>query len=159
MTIILACFCLLGNGIFNNLYYLNSDDKQVRYDIGLEVDTLDQLQGAIDFINENELEVGYADYWLTNIITEATDGRVTMLPISYDNEYHVLVYFDLLTSSLFREKEFVEDKSVFMLTNIPQSSYFGATELSQYAVLAYQDDNYWIYIFDFPTEVWEHLNY
>ena len=159
LAIILVCFCLLSNGIFNNFYYLNPHDKQVKYDIGLEVDTLNQLQGAIDFINENELELGYADYWLTNIITEATDGRVTMIPISYDNEYHVLVYFDLLTSPLFREKEFVEDKSVFIITNIPQSSYFGATELSQYSVLAYQDDNYWIYIFDFPTEVWEHLNY
>ena len=156
--IILASLCMLINGVYTNLYYLNPDDKQVVYDPGIDVNTLEHLQGAIDFIQDNELEVGYAYFWDANVVTEATDGSVTMIPIEYDTEYHVLVYHDILTNLRYREEEFVEDKSVFVLATIAHSYYFGDTELAQYSILAYEDEYYRIYIFDFSTDVWEHLN-
>lgn len=157
-AVALACLCLLAGGVYNNLYYLNPDDKQVEYDIGIDVHTLDKLSGAIEFINENELEVGYADFWLASIITEATDGRVAMIPIDYDYEYHVLVYHDILYNLQTLEESFIEDKSVFALTTIAQSYYFGDTDLAQYGILAYEDEEYRIYIFDFPTDVWEMMD-
>ena len=157
-AVALACLCLFANGVYNNFYYLNPDDKQVNYDPGIDVNTLDHLQGAIDFIEENELEVGYAYFWDASVVTEITDGHVTMIPIAYDNNYHVLAYQNVLTDQRFREEAFVEDKSVFLLATIAHSGYFSATELAQYSILAYEDDYYKIYIFDFPTEVWEHLN-
>ena len=157
-AIALACLCLLCNGVYNNLYYLNPDDKQVSYDPGIDIHTLDHLQGAINFIEENELEVGYAYFWDSNIVTEATNGRTVMIPIAYDNEYHVLAYHGILTSLTYREEAFVEDKAVFLLATIAHSGFFGETELAQYSLLAYEDEYYRIYIFDFSTEVWEHLN-
>jgi hypothetical protein len=157
-AVALACLCLFLNGAYNNLFYLDPADNQVDYDPGINVHTLERLQGAIDFIDENELEVGYAYFWDANIITEATDGRVTMIPINYDNTLNVLSYHEVLTSLTYREKEFVEDKAVFLLATIAHSGYFAATELAQYSVLAYEDEFYRIYIFDFSTEVWEHLN-
>jgi hypothetical protein len=154
----LACLCLFANGVYNDFYYQNPDDKQVQYDPGIDIHTLDHLQGAIHFIEENELEVGYAYFWDSSIVTEATDGRVTMISIDYDTENNVLAYHDFLTDLKWQQEDFVEDKSVFLLATIAHSGFFSATELAQYSVLAYEDAYYRVYIFDFSTDVWDNLN-
>jgi len=155
-VVALACLCLLCGGVYNNLYFLDPDDKQVQYDIGIDIDTLDHMQGTVDFIKENELDVGYAEFRSANIVTEATNGRTAMIPIDYDTRYNVLVYHDCLTNPQNCSAEFIEDESVFLLATIAQSGFFSATELAPYGTEGYEDAYYRIYLFDFPDEIWEH---
>ena len=114
------------------------------------------MEGTVGFLEDNGLEVGYAYFWDANIITEATEGRVKMVPIAYDTRYHVLAYLDTLTDLRCRENSFVVGKAVFLLASQAHSAYFSETELALYSVLTYEDAYYRIYAFDCPTEVWEH---
>jgi hypothetical protein len=157
MLVILASLCLLANGIYNNLYYLQPDGKQVMYNAGIDIRAKDHLDGAIAFIEENDLEVGYATFWNANLLTEATNGRIPMIPVIRAYPDSAFRYDDILTDARCRELPFVEDKTVFLLLTLSEGDIFSNTDLAQYSIPAYEDAYYRIYVFDFSDEVWTYL--
>jgi hypothetical protein len=42
--------------------------------------------GLIDYLNNNQLKYGYADYWDSNILTYLSNERVIVLPITINNQ-------------------------------------------------------------------------
>ena len=155
----LACFILFANGVYNNLYFINPDDKQVSYSHLTEekIDTIQLCRGVVDFIEENGYEVGYATHWQANIITAVTNGRIPMIRIIRFYPYPVYTYDDALTYKETRELSFVEDKDMFLLLTRDEADVFSGSELAAFAIPVYEDENYKIFTFDFSTEVWEYL--
>lgn len=153
--VVLACVCLLCNGIYNNLFYLNPDDKQVKYDPTIEVDEWDRFAGVIQFVQENDLEVGYATFWNANILTEVSNGQIPMISLIREYFPNNYVYHYALASKQSFEFSYVEDKNVFLLLTYPESFIFCETDLAQYSIPVYEDKYYRIYMFDFTSDVWE----
>jgi hypothetical protein len=156
--IVLACLCLALNGVFYNLYFLNPDDKQVQYDINIPYDTEPSLEGVSEFLIENDYQVGYASFWLANVMTEMTNGQIPMICISFDySSPGDIYYYDYLTYRQTRDKDFVKDKDVFFLVANVELSLFNNSPISAYAIQVYKDKNVSVYTFDFDTEVWDYL--
>ena len=156
--VILACLCMALNGMFYNLYFLHPDDKQVKYDDTIVHDTAPCLQDVSEFLLENEYEVGYASFWLANVMTEITNGQIAMIPISYQYESPGdIYYYTYLTYRQTREKEFVAGKSIFFLVANVELDLFYQSELISYAIQVYADRNVRVFYFDFDTEVWDYL--
>ena len=158
MLIWQACVCMALNGVFYNLYFLSPDDKQVQYDISIPYDTAPSLEGVSEFLIENEYEVGYASFWLANVMTEMTNGQIRMISIEYDYLHPGgIYYYDHLTYRQTREKEFVEGKSIFFLVANVELDLFNQSELVDYAIQVYADRNVRVFYFDFDTEVWDYM--
>ena len=157
--IYLACLCLAGSGVYHNLYYLHPEGKKTQFSTltQLPVDTLDHLQGVLDFLDENGYEAGYATHWQCNVITEATNGRIPMIRIIRLYPEPMYAYDDCLTYKQTRDLSFVEDKNTFLLLTHDEGDIFSASELAPYAIPVYEDDDYRVYTFDFSTEVWDYL--
>jgi len=155
----LSCLILLGSGLYNALYFLDPQDKQVEYDFLSQetTETLHSFNGVVDFIEENGYEVGYATHWQANIITAATNGEIPMIRIIRVYPDFRYSYDDCLTYKQTRELSFVEDKEMFLLLTRDEADIFSGSDLAAFAILIYEDDNYKIFTFDFTTEVWEYL--
>lgn len=155
----LVCLILFANGIYNNLYYLHPDDKQVEYDYltQIDIDSLQRFDGVLTFIEENGYEVGYATHWQANIVTAATNGRIPIIRIIRVYPYPIFAYDDVLTYKQSRELSFVEDKEVFLLLTRDEGDIFSGSDLAPFAIPVYEDEYYRIYTFDFSTEVWDYL--
>jgi hypothetical protein len=154
-----ACVCMFLNGVFWNLYALHPERTQVDWFKGPDIyyDAVERMEGVVDFIEENGLEVGYATFWNANIVSELTSGQATMIPIYRIYPDPAYGYHDWLTAKPFREESFVEDKEVFLLLEQEETWVFCDSELSMYAIPTYSDEYYQIYQFDFSTTVWEYL--
>ena len=159
IMICLSCLILFANGIYNNLYFIDPDDKQVTYSYLTQekIDTLERLQGVVNFIEENEYDVGYATHWQSNIITAMTNGKIPMIRIIRIYPYFKYTYYDCLTYRETRELSFVEDKEIFLLLTRDEADVFSGSELAALAIPIYEDENYKIFTFDFSTEVWDYL--
>ena len=80
------CVIVLSNGIYNNAYFINPTDEQVKYE-GLSwqnINTVKELKGAVGFLTSNSYEVGYASFWNSNVITVITSGQISMITLSID---------------------------------------------------------------------------
>ncbi len=157
LSVLAVCCCMLANGLFYSFYYVRPGNKQVVYDAGIPVNTVSILQGAVDYITENHLDIGYATFWQANIITEETNGTVPMISVSYHNEDHTIRYYDWLTNQNDRDRASIEGKSVFIIVKFTERDDFAATELAQYATLAYEQAYCSIYTFADPLLVWHYL--
>lgn len=155
----LACLILFANGIYNHLYFIHPDGKQVEYDslTQVEIDSLQRFRGVLDFIGENGYEVGYATHWQNNIVTAATNGRIPMIRIIRLYPYPVFAYDDSLTYKQTRELSFVEDKEMFLLLTQDEGDLFSNSDLAPFAIPVYENTYYRVYTFDFSTEIWEYL--
>ncbi len=155
----IACLCMLLNGVFWSYYALYPERTQVDWFKGPDqyYDAVERMAGVVDYIEENDLEVGYATFWNSNIVTELTSGKVSMITIYRIYPDSAYGYHDWLTAKPFREESFVEDKNVFLLLEQEETWVFCDSELSLYAIPTYSDEYYQIYQFDFSTTVWEYL--
>lgn len=155
----IACLCMFLNGIFWNVYALYPDKTQVDMFKGPDqyYDAVERMQGVVQYVEDNGLEVGYATFWNSNILSELTSGKVTMVNIYRIYPDPAYGYEPLLTSKTFWDESFVEDKEVFLLLEQEETWVFCDSELSMYAIPVYADEYYQIYQFDFSTTVWEYL--
>ncbi len=147
------------NGVFVNLYFINPNAKLVSYTSSgnTEMDTLHRMDGVLQYLDENGCEVGYASFWYANLITELTNGRIPMIPITRQYPDAAYTYMDWLTAKPFREKSFIEDKNIFLLLSVDETFVFGDSGLAAVSIPTYRDEYFQIYEFDFSTEVWEYL--
>ena len=157
LSVLFVCLVLLANGVFYNFYYVRPGDKQVEYNAGIPIYTVSVLQGAIDYINDNGLDVGYATFWQANIITEETDRHIPMIGVDYNRDDHTLYYYEWLTNKKYQERAFVSGKSVFIIVRFSERSAFEQTALAAHATLRYEEAYCSIYTFDDPEIVWKQL--
>ena len=159
IIIYIACLIMFANGIFYNIYYMNPEEKEVMYDQidELHIDARQRLSGAIEYIENNGYEVGYARFWNANIVTEITNGRIPMITLAHVSTTTIYLYFDWLTNKQTREKSYVEDKLTFMLLKNDEVDYFSGTDICYYAIPVYEDEYYTIYEFVFSEYIWEYL--
>jgi hypothetical protein len=159
---ILAVFVtilFITNGVHYHLYYHDTEHRIPDASSGLNTDiyNTDYLNLAVEFLEENEYEVGYATHWQANIVTEMTNGRIPMITIQRVYPEYFYLYRDWLTNKQYRELSFVEDKAIFILLTRAEANIFSGSELAAYGILAYEDEHFVIFTFDFSTEVWDYL--
>jgi hypothetical protein len=155
--IAMICVILFANGIFNACYYIRPQDKQVDYGTKIPINTLAYLQDVVDYLDQNHLDVGYATFWQANVITEATNGRIPMICIAYNQDDNSIYYYNWLTNKNYQDKTFVENKSVFLLVKFSERGSFEQTELYQYATLAYEQAYCSVYTFSDSERVWRYI--
>ena len=153
----LACLCMAFNGVFYNLYFLHPDGKQVQYDRYVPYDATPSLRSVTQFLVDNGYEVGYASFWLTNVITEMTNGKLPVIRIVFDGKHDRMLYENGLTSRLMREKSFVEGKNTFIIIPDFELPLFMNTPLYEQSLQTYQDNNYHVFSFESDTIVWDYL--
>ena len=158
LSLLLSVMLLFANGCYNNLFFLDPDDKLVAYE-GLgwqETDTIYRLEGVVEFLEENEYTHGYASFWNANIVAELTNGKVSMSGIILVE--NAMVYHDWLSVKHYREREYAEQQTPFLLLTHGEVDAFMQTTPAEAAYDVYYDDFYVIYEFENPLEMWEHLD-
>jgi len=158
--LLFTCAVLMGNGYYYNAYFLHPDNEQVIYE-GLgrkDIHTVQELQGAVVFLQQNQYNLGYASYWCSNVVTEMTNGEIPMITIQVNTKDPVITYYDWLTDKRYRDSSFVEDKKVFLLLPVSESEAFLSTPMADTASEVYQDPLYVIYEFEYSDDPWNALN-
>ena len=154
LLLIAICAVMLGNGIYNNLYYIDPKNKPVDYE-GIsapETDTVESMQGVLAFLRENQYTLGYATFWNANVLTEMSNGTIPMVNIILDESDMTATLYDWLSDRNLRDPAFVAKQKVFVLLKGDEDQLFYNTSLSENAVYAYEDDNYMIFSYDNPTD-------
>ncbi len=155
----LIVFCLLLSGVYYNRYFINPEGKEVVYDgyTFIKPDFLKRQEGAVNFIEENGYEVGYATFWQANSVTEATNGRVPMICIDGGNPFGDFQYNDWLTDKNLRSRSTVEGKKTFLLLTVEENIAFIQNPLFAQASPVYKDTYHVIYTFLSSTALWDAL--
>ena len=154
-ALLLCLFLLLANGCYNNLFFLNPEEKPVAYE-GLgrtETDNIYRLEEVIEFLESDGYTHGYATFWNANIITEITHGKITMSDIIFENG--IIAYHDWLSVKHFREREYIEKQVPFLLLAHNEVDAFSETPLAEFAYEVHYDYHYIVYGFDDPLDIWE----
>lgn len=142
---IVAVAVLLANGLVNILFFNGNEKFHQTYE-GLHFKNMhikDDLANAASFLTENGYDIGFATYWNSNILTEATDGRIRMINVLILPQMNRIIYDNWLT--IFSYRESVAEKP-FMLIATSEFANFEKTELYNNCQLVYQDNYY--YVFD-----------
>ena len=158
--LLLTCAVFLGNGVFNNAYFINPGQQDVIYE-GLgrkDIHTVQELQGAVNFLQKNQYTLGYATYWCSNVVTEMTNGEIPMVNVQVNTKNPAITYYNWLTDKRYRDSSFVKDKKVFLLLPINENDAFLSTPMADAASEVYQDDLYVIYDFEYSDDPWNALN-
>lgn len=156
----LTCAVLIGNGYYDNAYFIHPDNKKVIYE-GLgrkDIHTVQELQGAVDFLQENQYTLGYASYWCSNVVTEMTNGEIPMVNVQVNTKNPAIAYYNWLTDKRYRDYSFVEGKKVFLLLPLNENDAFLSTPMADTASEVYQDELYVIYDFEYSDDPWNALN-
>lgn len=140
----ITVFTLLING-FANLTFFNGSKTFNQIYEGLtfyETDKKETLSGTVEYLTENDYQIGYATYWESNVLTEITNGDIRMINLFMGGEDGNLVYYNWLTSLYLRE---VENPKPFLLLPADFRQYFERSDSYQYCTLVYSDSYHCVY--------------
>lgn len=158
LALLVSLFFIIS-GTYFHLYYhgFYHQIPDVTSGVNTDIYSVDRLQPAVDFLEEDGYDVGYATHWNANIITEMTNGRIPMISIIRVFPEYFYLYRDWLTNKQYRERSFVEDQNIFLLLTREEADVFSGSELAALSIPVYEDAHYIVFTFDFSTEVWDYL--
>lgn len=145
-----GCMALLVlNGLGNVTYFCGSKLVDQPYE-GLlfqNINKKEELTGAVTYLTENGYEIGYATYWEANIITEMTDGAISMVNLEIEDDPALgncgnIRYYNCLTSLYLREIP-AEQKCLLLSRDV--KDIFEGSDSFRYCRLVYEDDYHCIY--------------
>ncbi len=148
-----VCACMLANGVYNNLFFIQPQGKAVDYE-GIsapETDTVQSLQGVLAFLRENQYTLGYATFWNANVLTEASNGEIPMVNIILNESDMTATLYDWLSDRTLRDRDFVSRQKVFVLLKGDEDQLFLNTALSDQGEYVYEDEQYMIFSYETPT--------
>lgn len=104
------------------------------------------MSGAVNYLEENGYRYGCAPYWHSSVVTEMTDGKISMAPLLfYDTA--VRIHYWLTDTALFSTDL---DEPSFMLFNAEQAEKYEPTAIADGAEKVYADE--WFTVFRYPTK-------
>lgn len=140
ILVVICTLSLLINGIANHLWL--NDDIYFRQEYeGLSFQNnsiVSDLSGAVEFLQDNDLNVGYATFWHANILTEISNGEIRAVPVEIRKDFPV--FYNWLT---FKTVPSSHDGSAFLLLDPSEDMY-----TFESAPKVYDDGKYAIYLFD-----------
>lgn len=140
----LSVIFLLLNGLANTTFFIGNHLFEQPYEglIEQNMNRKAEMTGVVNYLTENQYDVGYATFWECNIVTEISNGKVMMISIQFNEGTDHIVYFDWLTLMPLRVDP--QDKP-FLLLRKDDQSIFNTSEISKYCSLAYEDSKYCVY--------------
>lgn len=139
-----AAAILLVNGLANSLYFLSDHLFAQKYE-GLSFQTKNQkalMTPAVEFLEQEGYELGYATFWNSNILTEMTDGGIKTVTLTIDHESGNVVLCEWLT---LRSNRDLKDQKDFLLLEASLQEVFEANNDLSDCTLVYRDDGFIIY--------------
>ena len=145
----LFCAVCLVNGLLNLQSFNNVEGFNQRYE-GLKNMTdpnySSYLAETVDYLKTNEYDLGYAEYWDTNLVTELTDGSVRMIGIkdvSSSRQEFPFVNYDWLSVRSHRTDPNVEKP--FLLLHHYQTDLVEQTSLQSLVRPVFRSAGYVVY--------------
>lgn len=80
---LLCCLCLAFSGAYTAQFIRTKDNRMDSWS-GLsytEMDTVEALRDCMTFMQENGYSYAFIDYWYASVLTEMSDGKLTVGPV------------------------------------------------------------------------------
>ncbi|MBE6877767.1 MAG: hypothetical protein E7488_01175 [Ruminococcaceae bacterium] len=133
------------NGLINIGFYLGVEQFEQTYE-GLSFQSKNiaaDISGPMYYVRTNGYTHGYATFWYSNIITEITDGQITMSNIRVSSSKK-FKYYDWLT---LQSQRGYHEKTFIMLLNDERYVLEDDPELQGKFKLVYDNGHYFVYAF------------
>lgn len=135
---------ILVNGLANSVFLVGGDRFEQKYE-GLSYtvfNTRKYITPAVLFLQENGYDLGYAQFWNSNIITEISNGKTKMINVTINFNDGTIYYYDWL--SLKSNRELQREKKFLLLSVSEYESTKNNEDLQQCEVV-YKDGSFVIY--------------
>ncbi len=150
-----ALVWLASSVIMGNYFVQRPIETHLRYGwLGFEdLYLVDELTPAIEYLEENELTLGYGTFWNCNVATELSDGKIRCVGIRLSPETK---YYDWLTRKDYQELD-ESVGEVFLLLTLEEYGENTENELVASGEIAYADDYYTILTYESQQTVIDFL--
>ena len=132
------------NGLVNGVYFLDDKYFEQKYEglVFQDRSITKTLDPVVDFLVENEYELGYATFWNANIITEMSDGKARFINVHFNDTTGKVTFNYWLTLTANRNLE--NPKKFLLLERYQQKTFENGNDLTDCS-LVYEDENYVVY--------------
>ena len=121
--IIIVCSFLVS--VTNTIYTSTTESETKRY------------EPAIEFLLENDYELGYSSFWNSNVITELTNGRIKMASLSLQT----FQYANWLMPEQYKYKEYALKKKKFFLMTVQEYRVYAGWFEENHCTVVFMDEN------------------
>lgn len=135
---------IFANGFVNSAFLISGEVFEQKYE-GLGYKTFNArsyITPAVSFLQENGYDLGYAEFWSSNICTEISNGKIKMINVNMNFNDGTFYYYDWLT---LKSNRSLEDKKKFLLLSAEEYQKMAKTEELQKCEIVYKDDYYTIF--------------
>ncbi len=141
LLIVLCCLCLLFQGLYT-VYFLRVDRDEMDDWTGITHPLMDTAQFArqyAGFMLENGYTHGLINYWYASVMTEVSDGRLTMAPLLDDRVHPEQITMEQWgTSRTAFAAENLPEKVIVFIHSATKEMFENANPS---AVLVYEDSS------------------
>ncbi len=135
----IAIAALLAVTLTANTYFVYAEQRQT--------DEGASYSGVIRFLEENDLQYGYATFWYSDVLTYLTDGQVRMAHLTYNDSG---VYpFEWLSPKAYYQPGYATGDTFLLLTAAEAEQLKDAAML-QHRVPVYSDEKFVIFEYAAP---------
>ena len=129
---------ILTNGFINSAFLISGKMFEQKYE-GLGYKTFNArsyITPAVSFLQENGYDLGYAQFWNSNIITEISNGKTKMINVTINFNDGTIYYYDWLTLKSNRD---LVNKKKFLLLSVDEYQNFTKNEELKNCEIVYRD--------------------
>lgn len=129
---------ILTNGFINSAFLISGKMFEQKYE-GLYYKTFNArsyITPAVSFLQENGYDLGYAQFWNSNIITEISNGKTKMINVTINFNDGTIYYYDWLTLKSNRD---LVNKKKFLLLSVDEYQNFTKNEELKNCEIVYRD--------------------
>lgn len=133
----------LASGFVNTRYLANPVNNNITYSgfTFKNINIVKEITPAADFLIKNDLNLGYATYWNANILTEITNGKLSIAPLKAKE----FAKYEWLTSKTLVNEAAHQENTFVLLTLAEQETFDIGWEYVESAQQVFIDDYYVIY--------------
>lgn len=158
-AMLLCTLFLAGNGLINAAYFsTNGRLFPQKYDgqWHTEIDTVKKLEKPVAFLEENGYDLGYAEFWYANPVTEMTDGAISMVNVLINQYGRPLIEHNWL---MLRQTPYTQTDKAFLLLSAYHDRAYATMPYAYKGERVYDDGEFVIYGFDDPAVISEYTSW
>jgi len=159
VCMLLSIVFLAGNGLANAAYFATNGQVFSQTYEGQhfsDIQLAKKLETPVSYLIENDYELGYAEFWYSNPVTEISDGKLTMINMLINQYNRPLVRYEFLMQPSVFDRQ--ADKVFLLLTQYHNRAY-ATMPYEDKGELVYQDENFVIYHFDDPELIRDYTSW
>lgn len=150
---LLTAICLTANGLVNAAFFASTGKlfSQPYTGVGSsDILLAGKLEKPVEFLLENDYELGYAEFWYANTVTEISDGAISAINLIFNHYNRPLVIHEwlMLESTLKMQTD-----KVFLLLSHQDDRLYQLVPMDEKGEKVYDDGEFVIYHFDDPSPI------